>query len=265
MHDFAYHRPSDLAAATSLLREAADPKLLAGGMTLLPALKNRLAAPSDLIDLAGIPDLVGIRRDQEHLRVGAMTCHFEVARSDEVRRAVPVLAILAGSIGDPAVRHRGTLGGSAAAADPASDYSAALVGLDASIETTERTIAADEFFRGLFETALRPAEIITGVRFTVPDDARYAKVRHPASGYPVAGVMVARFGDRVRVAVTGAGPTVFRLGAVEAALMRDFSPESARPFVVPPEELMGDLHCSAEYRSHLIAVLIRRAVQDFHQ
>ena len=145
-----------------------------------------------------------------------MTCHFDVARSDEVRRAVPVLAVLAGGIGDPAVRHRGTLGGSAAA-DPAADYPAALVGLEASIETTERSIAADEFFRGLFETALGPAEIITGVRFTIPDDARYAKVRHPASGYPVAGVMVARFGERVRVAVTGAGPAVFRVGEVEAA------------------------------------------------
>jgi aerobic carbon-monoxide dehydrogenase medium subunit len=265
MHDFAYHRPSDLAAATSLLREAADPKLLAGGMTLLPALKNRLAAPSDLIDLAGIPELFGIRRDQAHLRIGAMTCHFDVSSSDEVRRTIPALALLAGSIGDPAVRHRGTLGGSAAAADPAADYPAALVGLEASIETTERTIPADEFFLGLFETALRPAEIVTGVRFAIPDGAGYTKVRHPASGYPVAGVMVARFGKRVRVAVTGAGPTVFRFGAVEAALMRHFSPASATPFVVPPEQLLGDLHCSAEYRSHLIQVLVRQAVENFQR
>jgi carbon-monoxide dehydrogenase medium subunit len=265
MHDFSYHRPADLAAATSLLREAADPKLLAGGMTLLPALKNRLAAPTDLIDLAGIPDLYGIRREHAHLRIGAMTCHFDVSSSDEVRRAIPTLALLAGSIGDPAVRHRGTLGGSAAAADPAADYPAALVGLEASIETTERTIAADEFYLGLFETALMPTEIVTGVRFPIPDGARYAKVRHPASGYPVAGVMVARFGERVRVAVTGAGPTVFRCGAVEAALMRDFSAPSVSPFVVPPEQLLGDRHCSAEYRSHLIQVLIRRAIESFQR
>ncbi len=261
MHDFAYHRPADVAAAAALLKEADEPKLLAGGMTLLPTLKQRLAAPSDLIDLSGIPGLVGIRREGRELVIGAMTCHSDVHASLEVKLVVPALSVLAGSIGDPAVRHRGTIGGSIANADPAADYPAGVLGLNAIVETSERRITADDFFVGLFETALGAAEIVTAVRFPLPDDARYQKFRHPASGYPVVGVMIARFDRTVRVAVTGAGPKVFRMREMEEALMRRFAPDALQGIKVPPEDLMGDLHCSAEYRSHLISVLVRRAVE----
>jgi carbon-monoxide dehydrogenase medium subunit len=263
VHDFAYHRPTDIAAAVALLRDAPDAKLLAGGMTLLPTMKQRLAAPSDLIDLSAISGLVGIRREGHELVIGAMTCHADVHASTEVKLAIPALSVLAGSIADPAVRHRGTIGGSIANADPASDYPAAVVGLKATIETSERRIPGDEFNLGLFETALGPAEIVTGVRFKISDAARYQKFKHPASGYPVAGVMIARFGSEVRVAVTGAGPTVFRMTEMEEALQRRFEAEAIARIRVPPDQLMGDLHCSAEYRSHLITVLARRAVESF--
>jgi carbon-monoxide dehydrogenase medium subunit len=262
MHDFKYHLPGDLASAASLLRNTPDPKLLAGGMTLLPTLKQRLVAPSDLIDLAAIPGLSGIRLDGNELVIGAMTCHADVAASAEVYRAIPALAVLAGGIGDPAVRHRGTIGGSVANADPAADYPAALVGLGATIETNERSIVADEFFLGLFETALRPFEIVTALHFPVPEDARYLKFRHPASGYAVAGVMIARFETTVRVVVTGAGPMVFRVPAMEEALVRQFSPDAINSIEVPPTALMSDPHCSAEYRLHLITALARRALVE---
>jgi aerobic carbon-monoxide dehydrogenase medium subunit len=264
MHAFTYHRPHDIASAVSLLETASEPKLLAGGMTLLPTLKQRLAAPSDPIDLAGIDGLVGIRQEGQELVIGAMTCHADVAASTAVGLAIPALSVLAGGIGDPAVRHRGTIGGSSANADPAADYPAGLVALNATVETNERRIAADDFFVGLFETALRPSEIVVAVRFPIPDAARYRKFRHPASGYAVVGVMVARFGSAVRVAVTGAGPKVFRVREMEEVLAHRFEANAIRAIRVAPEELMGDLHCSAEYRSHLISVLARRAVED-HQ
>ena len=263
MQDFTYHRPRDIAAAAALMREAQDPKILAGGMTLLPTMKQRLAAPTDLIDLGAIPSLVGIRREGSELVIGSMTCHADVHASPEVRLAIPALSVLAGSIGDPAVRNRGTIGGSIANADPASDYPAAILGLSAVVETSERRIAGDEFFLGLFETALAPAEIVTAVRFPLPDDARYKKFPHPASGYPVVGVMVARTGTYVRVAVTGAGPKAFRVAEMEEALAQRFAPDSIAHIRVPSEELMGDLHCSAVYRSHVITVLAQRAVEDF--
>jgi carbon-monoxide dehydrogenase medium subunit len=260
MHNFTYHRPSDLASAAARLREAEDPKLLAGGMTLLPTMKQRLAAPSDLVDLAGIAELRGIRREQEELVIGAMTCHAEVAASRMVVQAIPALAALAEGIGDPAVRHCGTIGGSVANADPAADYPAGVLALNATIETTARRIAADAFFLGLFETALAPDEIVTAVRFRVPDSARYLKFPHSASGYAVVGVFMARFGPKVRVAVTGAGPCAFRIPAMEEALARDFSPKAISSIAVPPSELIGDIHCSAEYRAHVIGVLAQRAV-----
>jgi aerobic carbon-monoxide dehydrogenase medium subunit len=262
LHDFAYHRPKDLASAAALLKDAADPKLIAGGMTLLPTMKQRLAAPSDLIDLAAIPGLVGIRREGREFVIGAMTCHADVHASSDVKLAIPALSALAGSIADPAVRHRGTIGGSIANADPASDYPAAVLGLKATIETSERTIPGDAFNLGLFETALGSTEIVTAVRFQIPDSAAYQKFKHPASGYPVVGVMVARFGNEVRVAVTGAGPKVFRVAEMETALESRFEAAAVKGIKVPPEELMGDLHCSAEYRSHLITVLTRRAVEE---
>jgi carbon-monoxide dehydrogenase medium subunit len=262
MHDFTYHRPRDLNAAVAQLREADEAKLLAGGMTLLPTMKQRLAAPSDLIDLAGIPGLAGITRDGNELVIGAMTPHADVAAFELVKQAIPALASLAEGIGDPAVRHCGTIGGSVANADPAADYPAGVLALDAIVETTERRIGADDFFVDLFETALEPTEIITAVRFRIPDRARYLKFPHPASGYAVVGVFVARFGPKVRVAVTGAGPHAFRVPEMEEALAKDFSPEAIASVKVPASTLMGDVHCSAAYRAHVISVFARRAVSD---
>jgi aerobic carbon-monoxide dehydrogenase medium subunit len=260
MHNFTYHRPGDLDAAVALLRDADEPKLLAGGMTLLPTMKQRLAAPSDVIDLSGIAALKGITVENNEVAIGAMTCHADVAASPEVAKAIPALAALAEGIGDPAVRHCGTIGGSVANADPAADYPAGVLALDAVIETTKRRIAADDFFTGLFETALEPAEIITAIRFRIPDRARYVKFPHPASGYAVVGVFVSRFGSTVRVAVTGAGPCAFRVPEMEEALAKNFAPEAIASMKIAPDRLMGDIHCSAEYRAHVISVLARRAL-----
>ena len=262
MHNFNYHRASNVNDAATKLNAAEDGKLLAGGMTLLPTLKNRLAAPSDLIDLGSIAGLKGIAVEGKEVVVRAMTPHAEVAASKDVQKALPALASLAGNIGDPAVRHRGTVGGSVANSDPAADYPAACLGLDAVIETNKRKIAADDFFLGLFETALEQGEIITAVRFKIPDRACYMKFRHPASGYAVVGVMVAQYGSKVRVAVTGAGPNAFRVTEMEQALEKKFAPESVASISVSPDKLMGDIHCSAAYRSHLITVYARRAVEQ---
>ncbi len=260
MQDFNYHRPADIAEATRILGEREDAKILAGGMTLIPTLKQRLAAPSDLIDLSRIPALTGMRRDGYELVIGAMTCHADVAASALVREMIPALASLAGQIGDPAVRHRGTIGGSVANSDPAADYPAGVLGLDATVETDRRRIAADDYFTGLFETALEPGEIITAIRFKVPAGAAYQKFRHPASGYAVVGVMVARFGKDVRVAITGAGPNAFRATAMEAALSVSFSPGALAGIALDPSELLTDMHASAEYRAHVASVLAGRAV-----
>ncbi len=261
MHNFNYTRATDVADAASKLAAAPDGKLLAGGMTLLPTLKNRLAQPSDLIDLAAIGALKGIEVSGKSVVISAMTTHAEVAASAEVRRAIPALADLAGLIGDPAVRHCGTLGGSLANSDPAADYPAAVLGLDAVIQTNERQIAADDYFKGLFETALHAGEIITSVRFTAPDQAHYLKFRHPASGYAVVGVMVARHKGKVRVAVTGAGPCAFRVAEMETALEKNFAPAAIANMKIPAADLLGDIHCSAEYRAHLVAVHARRCVE----
>jgi carbon-monoxide dehydrogenase medium subunit len=262
MRDFVYHRAKDLADAAAKLSAADDPKLISGGMTLLPTLKQRLAAPSDLIDLADVPGMRGITLADNELTIGAMTCHADVAASEVVAKAIPALSTLAGLIGDPAVRHRGTIGGSVANADPAADYPSAVLGFDAIVLTSQREIAGDDFFTGLFETALEPGEIIVAVRFKVPDRAAYQKFRHPASGYAVVGVMIACFGDKVRVAVTGAGPNVFRVPAMETALQARFSSDAIAGIKVDHTSLLGDIHCSAEYRAHLITVLARRAVDS---
>lgn len=261
MHNFNYTRASDVADAATQLKQHEDAKLLAGGMTLLPTLKNRLAQPSDLIDLASIGGLKGIAVEGKEITVRAMTPHAAVAGSSDVQKAIPALAVLAGGIGDPAVRHCGTIGGSVANSDPAADYPAAVLGLDAIVETNERKINADDYFTGLFETALHPGEIITAVRFRIPDSAHYLKFRHPASGYAVVGVMVARYGAKVRVAVTGAGPCAFRIGEMEAALEKNFAPGSVANIKVPAADLLGDIHCSAEYRAHLVTVYARRCVE----
>ena len=260
MLDFTYHRPASVADAAKIVGDIEDAKLMAGGMTLIPTMKQRLASPSDIVDLGRIPELKGIRRDGADLVIGAMTRHADVASSALVREAIPALASLAGQIGDPAVRHRGTIGGSISNADPAADYPAGVVGLDAVVETNQRQIAADDFFTGLFDTALEPGEIVTGVRFRAPDAANYQKLRHPASGYAVVGVMVARFGSNIRVAITGAGPSVFRAMEMEAALSAKFAVESLAGVSIDAADLLSDMHASADYRAHVVGVLAKRAV-----
>ena len=260
MRNFDYHLASDLKAAEALLGSKEDPKLMAGGMTLLPTLKQRLASPTDVIDLGSIASLKGIKKDGAEIVIGAMTRHYDVATSDVVKSAIPALAYLAGEIGDPAVRHRGTIGGSIANADPAADYPGACMGLGATIVTTKRKIKADDFFTGLFETALEDGEIITEVRFPMPQKAAYRKFRHPASGYAVVGVFVAKFADGVRMGVTGSGPNAFRAKDFEAALSKDFSEKAIENVTLSDAGLLSDIHFSAEYRAHVTGVMARRAV-----
>lgn len=258
MYDFAYHRPTSIEEAVRLLGQE-DAKLLAGGHTLLPTLKQRLAQPSALIDLAGL-GLGGIRVEGGTVTIGAGTPHAEVAASAAVQGAIPALAALAGGIGDPHVRNRGTIGGSIANNDPAADYPAAVLGLGATVRTNRREIAGDDFFTGMFETALAGDEIITEVAFPVPARAGYAKFANPASRYAIVGVMVAQTGAGVRVAVTGAGPCVFRVPEMEQALGASFSEDAICGIRVPADGLNSDIHASAEYRAHLVGVMARRAV-----
>ena len=259
MYDFAYHRPGSLADAARLAKSD-DAKLVAGGMTLIPTMKQRLARPSDLIDLGGLKDLAGIKVEGGKVTIGALTPHGQVAASADVKRAIPALAALAGGIGDPQVRNCGTLGGSLANNDPAADYPAAALGLGATIQTNERSIAADDYFKGMFETALKPGEIITSVSFPTAERAGYAKFRNPASRYAIIGVFVAKTAQGVRVAVTGAGNGVFRVKAMEDALARSWSADALKGISVPASQCNGDIHASSEYRAHLIGVMAQRAL-----
>lgn len=261
MYEFNYHRPGSIADAVSLVDGADDPKFLAGGQTLLPTLKQRLAMPSDLVDLANIAELTGIAVNGDRVTVGAMARHADVANSSDVQAKIPALAALAGDIGDRQVRNRGTLGGSIANNDPAADYPAACLALGATITTNERSMAADEFFTGLFETALGDSEIVTSVTFPAPDKSAYMKFKNPASRYAIVGVFVAKFGADVRVAVTGAGSNgVFRIAEMENALAANFSPDAIAGISVPEDGLNSDIHAAADYRAHLIGVMARRAV-----
>src|SRR5215475_8074146 len=260
MYEFNYYKPTSLDEVASLLGANEEAKLVAGGMTLIPTLKLRLAKPSDLVDLAAIPSLRGITDAGDALVIGAMTRHAEVHGSPLVKQTIPALAALAGMIGDPAVRNRGTIGGSISNNDPAADYPAALIGLAATVQTTKREIPAENFFTGMFETALEPAEIVTAVRFPKTQTACYQKFRNPASRYAIVGVFVARTGGGVRVAVTGAGPCVFRVPEMEAALSRSFTPDAIKDIAIPQDGLNSDIHASAEYRAHLVGVMARRAV-----
>ena len=260
MYQFNYRKAASLADAAAKLAEADDGMLMAGGQTLIPTLKQRLAAPTDVIDLTGIADIVGVAVEGGQVTVGAMTTHAEVAASAEVRSAIPALAALADGIGDPQVRNRGTLGGSIANNDPAADYPAALLGLGAVVITNAREIGADDFFTGMFETALDDGEIVTAVRFPVPRAAAYVKFPNPASRYAIVGVFVARTGDGVRVAVTGAGPGVFRVPEMEAALAANFSVDAVAGIAVAPDDLNADLHASADYRASLVTTMAKRAV-----
>jgi aerobic carbon-monoxide dehydrogenase medium subunit len=257
---FRYIRAKTPAEAEALFRNSSDARYIAGGQTLIPTMKQRLAAPADLIDIARIASLSFVRHEGNTLIIGAGTCHADVAASDVVRRTIPALAVLAGEIGDPAVRHKGTLGGSIANNDPAADYPAGVLGLGAQLKTTSRTIAADAFFTGMFETALEPGELITEISFPLPRRAGYAKFPNPASRYAMVGVFVAEFAAGVRVAVTGAAPCVFRFAAMERALTRNFTHEAIAGITIAADGLNSDLFGSAEYRAHLFGIMAKRAI-----
>jgi carbon-monoxide dehydrogenase medium subunit len=260
MYNFNYHQAKNVEDAAKLVSGAEDGKLMAGGMTLIPTLKQRLAKPSDVVDLGKIAELKGIKKEGNNIVIGAMTRHFDVANSDVVKSAIPGLAGLAAHIGDPAVRNRGTMGGSVANNDPAADYPSAVVALNATVITNKRKIAADDFFKGLFETALEPNELITAISFPIPDKSAYMKFPNPASRYAIVGVYVAKTGGNVRVAVTGAGSFVFRQKEMEAALTKSFTPDAIKGIQQKQDGLNSDIHASAEYRAHLVNVMARRAV-----
>ena len=260
MYDFQYEKPKTLAKAAATLKKRKNAKLMAGGMTLIPTLKLRLAKLSHVVDLSDMKELVGIKASKSGVVIGAMTTHNAVASSAAVKKAIPALAHLADSIGDPAVRNRGTIGGSISNNDPAADYPAGLVALGATVVTGQRKIPADKFFTGMFETALKRGEIVKAVEFPVPKRAAYMKFPNPASRYAIVGVFVAETAAGVRVAVTGAGGSVFRVPAMEAALAKKFAPESVASISIPADGLNEDIHASAEYRAHLVTVMAKRAV-----
>ena len=257
---FTYHRPATLPEALALLRGNPDARPLAGGQTLLPAMKQRLSRPSALVDLQGIAEFQGVSVSPSAIRIGAMTPHYVTATHPEIAKVLPALSHLASGIAHPQVRHRGTLGGSIANNDPAADYPAALVGLGATVETTARRISADDFFTGLFTTALEPDELVVAVTFPVPERAGYHKFPSLASGYVEAGAFVASTAGGVRVAINGAGPVVFRQRDAEERLLRRFSAEALEGLVQSVEGLNSDLHASAAYRANLVEIAIRRAL-----
>ena len=259
MYAFNYHRAASVADAVAIFEKADDGRYLSGGHTILPTMKQRLAQPSDLIDIGGIDSLRGVRIEGNTVVVGALTPHADVAGAADVRAAIPALAHLADGIGDPQVRNRGTIGGSIANNDPAADYPAAVLGLGATVVTDRRAIAGDDFFAGLFETALADGELVTAVRFPIPAKAGYAKFPNPASRYAIVGVMAAETADGVRIAVTGAGACVFRATAMEQALGSTLDSGVSLP-AVPADGLNGDIHASAEYRAHLVGVMAGRAI-----
>ena len=262
MYETNYHRASSVDDAVALFAKGKDAKFLAGGQTLLPVMKQRLAQPSDVIDLSKVKDLIGVEATNAGILVKGATTHYDVATNATVQKAIPALASLASQIGDPAVRYRGTIGGSLANNDPAADYPAAVLALNATVKTNKRTISADEFFKGLFSTALQDGEIITGVSFPVAPKAGYAKFPHPASRFALTGVFVARTpsGD-VRVAATGASQNgVMRVSAIEAALKSNWSADALDNVKVSADGLLSDIHGSPDYRANLIKVMAQRAV-----
>jgi carbon-monoxide dehydrogenase medium subunit len=263
MYAFTYHRPGTVRQAANMLTKNEDAKLLAGGMSLLPTMKLRLASPPQILDMWAIDGLSGIEEGNRSITINAMTKHFEVNNSPVVQKAIPVLAHMAGLIGDPAVRHMGTIGGSIANNDPNADYPAACLALGATIVTNKRRIKAEDYFTGMFSTALEPAEIITKVIFPIPKKAAYQKFRNQASRFALVGVFVAKRGSENRVAVTGAGSNgVFRVPSFEEALKKRFSPKSLEGLTIPADGMNADIHGSAEYRAHLVGVLARRAVAE---
>ena len=260
MSDFNYLKAADLEEAAVKQKSASEGEYLAGGMTLLPAIKLGLNQPSDLVDLAGIADLQGVRVEGGNVVVGAMTRHADVAASGDVQAQIPALADLASGIGDPQVRNRGTLGGSLANNDPAASYPAAVLGLGATIKTNKRSIEADDFFTGMFDTALEEGELITAVSFPIPEQAGYKHFPNPASRFPIVGAFVAKTGDGVRVGITGAAPCAYRQTSFEDALSGGLDPEKLKGIEVAAEGMNSDIHASAEYRAHLVNVMARRAI-----
>ena len=260
MYSLSYVKPKSLKEAAAFVAKNPEAKLLSGGMTLIPTLKQRLARPTHVVDIAGLPELRGVAAKGGKLVVGAGTRHHDVATSAVVRKAIPALAGLAAEIGDPQVRNRGTIGGSLANNDPAADYPAAVLGLAATVVTTKRSIAADDFFQGLFATALDDGEVIVRVEFPLPKRAAYSKFHHPASGYAMAGVFIAQTAGGVRVAVTGAGPGVFRWTAAENALAKNFKPAALEGLALDSSNFNNDIHADREYRANLVRVMAKRAL-----
>jgi aerobic carbon-monoxide dehydrogenase medium subunit len=262
MYETTYHRPSSVDEAVALFGKGSESKYLAGGHTLIPVMKQRLASPSDVIDLGKIKELVGIEASGDTLIIKAATTHYDVAQSTAAQKAIPALAYLATLIGDPAVRHRGTIGGSIANNDPAADYPAAVLALDATVKTNKRSIKAGDFFRGLFSTALEDGEIITAVSFPIPAKAGYAKFPHPASRFALTGVFVAQTkAGEVRAAATGASQSgVMRVPAIEAALKANWSAGALDNVTISTDGLLADIHGSSAYRANLIKVMAQRAV-----
>ena len=265
MYNFNYHRPTSIDEALSYYEQAEDGQYLAGGHTLIPTMKQRLNAPTDLIDLSGIEAMRGIRpaaadAQSEILEIGALNRHAEVAQSSIVQSMIPALSVLAAGIGDAQVRNCGTLGGSVANCDPAADYPAAVLGLNAHLVTNRRTLPAEAFFTGMFETALEAGELLTSVHFPRPEAAAYVKFPNPASRYAIVGLFIAQTAAGVRVAITGAAPAVFRAEVMEAALSKDFSVSALDDLLLPSGDMNSDLHASAEYRAHLCTVMAQRAV-----
>ncbi|TXC87965.1 FAD binding domain-containing protein [Paraburkholderia azotifigens] len=261
MYSFDYQRAADPKSAVDVLTADSEAKFLAGGQSLLPTMRLRLAQPSKLIDVTRIPQLKEIRVEPQKVTVGAAVCHADVANNADVQRVLPVLAFLAGHIGDRQVRSLGTIGGSIANNDPAADYPAAVLGLDGTVVTDRRRISAADFFVGMYETALQPDELIVAVEFPVPEKAAYEKFRNPASHFALAGVFVAKTAGGVRVAITGAASSVFRATDMENALNANFTEAAARGVTIAPNDLNTDMHASPEYRAHLIPVLTARAVR----
>ena len=262
MYQTTYHRASSVDEAAALFAKGSEAKFLAGGQTLLPVMKQRLASPSDVIDLGKIKELIGVEASGDTVTIKAATPHYDVATSDAAKKAIPALAYLASLIGDPAVRYRGTIGGSIANNDPAADYPAAVLALGATVKTNKRSISAEDFFKGLFTTALEDGEIITAVSFPVPAKAGYAKMRHPASRFALTAVFVAQTkAGEVRVAATGASQSgVMRVPAIEAALKANWSPAAIDSVSISASNLLADIHGTAEYRANLVKVMAQRAV-----
>jgi carbon-monoxide dehydrogenase medium subunit len=260
MYSFQYRKAKSLAEAGEVLAKDDEARPLSGGMTLIPTLKQRLAQPTQLVDIAGLPELAGIEMKGGVLTIGAATRHADVAASKVVQDAIPALACLAAGIGDPQVRNRGTLGGSVANNDPAADYPAAVLALNAKVITNKREIAADEFFQGMFTTALEPGELIVKIAFPLPKAAAYCKFPHPASGYAMAGVFIAQTGDGLRVAVTGAGASgVFRWTEAEQALAKGISAAAIEKLTLAADDINEDIHGTREYRAQLVKVMATRA------